>query len=172
MGYMPIFCLSILWQLQGEEQTLAGMQTQLENLLVPVVESLGCVLWGLDYQAQGKKSLLRIYIDKPGGVVLEDCERVSRQAGSVLDVEDPILGEYVLEVSSPGMDRSLYKLNQYAGFVGEAIAIKLRMPFDGRRKFTGVLVGVENEEIVLRVDDEEYVLPYELIDKANLVPSF
>lgn len=151
---------------------MAGIQTQLENMLEPVVLSLGCELWGMDYRAHGKKSLLRLYIDKPGGVALDDCERVSRQVASVLDVEDPIAGEYVLEVSSPGMDRSFYKLAQYADFIGETFAIKLRMPFEGRRKFTGVLTAVENDEVVLRVEDEEYLLPYELIDKANLVPRF
>lgn len=151
---------------------MAGMQTQLENMLEPVVHAMGCELWGLDYRAHGKKALLRLYIDKPGGVGLDDCERVSRQVASVLDVEDPITMEYVLEVSSPGMDRSFYKLAQYIDFVGETFAIKLRMPFEGRRKFTGVLTAVENDEVVLRVEDEEYLLPYELIDKANLVPRF
>lgn len=169
---MPIFCLSTLYVDQGEEPTVGGMQTRLENLLGPVITSLGCELWGLDYRAQGKKSLLRIYIDKPNGVVLEDCERVSRQVASVLDVEDPISGEYTLEVSSPGMDRVLYQLEQYAAFVGETLAVKLRRPFEGRRNYTGVLTGIESEEIILRVDNEEFLLPYELIDKANLVPRF
>ncbi len=151
---------------------MAGMQTQLEKLLQPVVESLGCQLWGLDYLSQGRKALLRLYIDKPGGVLLEDCERVSRQVSSVMDVEDPIAGEYTLEVSSPGMDRALYKLEQYADFVGETVSLRLRLPFEGRRKFKGLLVGIENDDVVLRVEDEEYLLPFELIDKANLVPRF
>ncbi len=151
---------------------MAGMQTQLENLLEPVVVSLGCQLWGLDYRAQGKKSILRLYIDKPGGVLVEDCERVSRQVSSVLDVEDPIAGEYVLEVSSPGMDRSLYKLEQYAEFVGETLSVKLRLPYEGRRNFKGVLTGLEKDEVVLRVEDEEYLLPFEIIEKANLVPRY
>ena len=151
---------------------MAGMQSRLEKLLSPVAEAFDCELWGLDYRAQGKKSLLRLYIDKQGGVAVEDCERISRQAASVLDVEDPIAGEYTLEVSSPGMDRPFFRLEQYANYVGETIAIKLRMAFDGRRKFTGVLAGIENDEIVLQVDNEEYLLPFELIDKANLVPRF
>jgi Uncharacterized protein conserved in bacteria len=113
---------------------LAGKQSQLEELLEPVVESMGCELWGLEYFAQGRKSMLRIYIDKkPDGVLVEDCESISRQISSVLDVEDPITGEYTLEVSSPGMDRPLFKLKQFSEYVGETIAIKLRVGFDGGR---------------------------------------
>jgi len=152
---------------------LAGKQSELEELLAPVVESLGCELWGLEYFAQGKRSMLRVYIEKrPDGVLIEDCERVSRQVSSVLDVEDPITSEYTLEVSSPGMDRPLFKLDQYGDYFGETVAIKLRTAFEGRKKFKGVLKGIENDEIVLEVDSEEYLLPFELIDKASVVPRF
>lgn len=151
---------------------MAGKLSQLENLLAPVVASLECELWGLDYQAHGKKSLLRLYIDKPDGVSMEDCERVSRQVSSVMDVEDPIAGEYTLEVSSPGMDRPFFRLDQYVGYIGQKFSIRLRVAFEGRRKFTGLLKGVEGDEIVLEVGDEEYLLPYELIDRANLIPTF
>ncbi|SMF00766.1 ribosome maturation factor RimP [Alteromonadaceae bacterium Bs31] len=152
---------------------MAGKQSQLEELLAPVVQSLDCELWGLEYFAQGKKSMLRIYIDKkPDGVLVEDCERVSRQVSSVLDVEDPIAGEYTLEVSSPGMDRPLYKLEHYRDYIGEKVSVKLRIAFEGRKKFSGLLKGIENDEIVLEVDKEEYLLPFELIDKASVVPRF
>lgn len=149
-----------------------GIQAQLETMIEPTVTALGCVLWGLEYQVQGKKPLLRIYIDKSDGVAIEDCEAVSRQVASILDVEDPINGEYTLEVSSPGMDRRLYKLEQYQEFVGQPLAVRLRVAFEGRRKFSGTLKGIENDEIILEVDNEEYILPYELIDKANVVPTF
>lgn len=150
---------------------MAGKQAQLTELLAPVVESLGCELWGIDYHAQGKQSVLRLYIDKADGVQMEDCERVSRQVSSVMDVEDPISSEYTLEVSSPGMDRSFYKLEQYTDYVGSQINVRLRIAFDGRKKFSGLLKGVEDDEIVLEADGEEYLLPFELIDKANVVPS-
>ena len=150
---------------------MAGKQTQLTELLAPVVESLGCELWGIDYHAQGKLSVLRLYIDKAGGVQMEDCERVSRQVSSVMDVEDPISSEYTLEVSSPGMDRSFYKLEQYKDYVGSQIQVRLRIAFDGRKKFSGLLKGIENDEIIIEADGEEYLLPFELIDKANVVPS-
>lgn len=151
---------------------MASIQERLTEMFEPVASALGCELWGVEYMTQGRRALLRVYIDKEGGIGVDDCERVSRQVSSVLDVEDPIQSEYTLEVSSPGMDRPLFKLEQYESSVGEVLAVRLRLPFEGRRKFTGLLKGVENEEIVLEVDNEEYVLPYESIDKANIVPQF
>ena len=152
---------------------VGGNSKSLIELLEPVVESMGCQLWGLEYHSAGKRrGILRLFIDKQDGVGLSDCERVSRQVSSVLDVEDPIAGEYTLEVSTPGMDRPLYTLEQYAQFAGEQIKLKLRVPFEGRRLFSGLLSGVEEDEVKLVVDDEEYLFPIESIDKANIVPNF
>ncbi|MEX1032295.1 MAG: ribosome maturation factor RimP [Cellvibrionaceae bacterium] len=143
------------------------------ELLEPVVAAQGCELWGLEYHASGRRrGVLRLYIDKPDGVALGDCEKVSRQVSSVLDVEDPIQGEYTLEVSSPGLDRPLYTLDQFAQFVGEQIKVRLRAPFDGRRHYTGQLMGVEQDEVKVLVEDHEYLLPIESIDRANVVPGF
>lgn len=141
----------------------------LYQLLEPAVQVLGFELWGLELQMQGKYSLLRIYIDGPDGVNVDDCAAVSHQVSGVLDVEDPISGEYTLEVSSPGIDRPLFSLPQYQRYVGETIKVQLRVAFEGRRKFTGVLSGIDNDEIVLISDGHEYVLPFELIDKAQLI---
>ncbi len=113
---------------------MASKQEQLKAMLLPVVEGLGYMFWGLDYLSQGKHSTIRLYIDSEEGVKLEDCEKVSRQVSGVLDVEDPIQGEYVLEVSSPGIDRPLYTLEQFTRYVGEEVAVRLRVPFEGRRK--------------------------------------
>lgn len=147
--------------------------SDLTTLLEPVVNAQGCELWGLEYHGNGRhRGILRLYIEKPDGVTLSDCERVSRQVSSVLDVEDPIHGEYTLEVSSPGMDRPLYKAEHYRRFVGEKVKVKLRVPFEGRRQFSGLLNGVENDEVKVLVDEDEYLLPIEAIEKANLVPSF
>jgi ribosome maturation factor RimP len=165
MGFEPIFCFC-------SGVFMASIQERLTEMFEPVASALGCELWGVEYMAQGRRALLRVYIDKEGGIGVEDCEKVSRQVSSVLDVEDPIQSEYTLEVSSPGMDRPLFKLQQFEANVGETVAVRLRLPFEGRRKFTGLLKGIENEEIVLEVDNEEYVLPYELVDKANIVPQF
>ncbi len=145
---------------------------QLEELIKPTVEALELQLWGLEFQSAGKRSTLRIYIDGPEGVTVDDCARVSHQVSGVLDVEDPITEQYMLEVSSPGMDRPLYTLEQYQAYVGHVIEAKLRVPFEGRRRFKGVLNGVEGDEILLVVDDTEYLLPIDYIERARLVPQF
>lgn len=146
--------------------------TQLTELLRPVVESMGFVFWGLEFIAQGRQSLLRIFIDHADGINVDHCAAVSRQLSAVLDVEDPIAQEYTLEVSSPGMDRPLFTLEQYRQYANHIIELRLRMPFEGRRKFKGQLIGVEQEDIVLVVDEHEYLLPIELIEKAHVVPQF
>lgn len=145
---------------------------QLHALLAPVVEALGYQCWGIEFLSQGKHSLLRVYIDHSGGILVDDCEKVSRQLSGVLDVEDPISSDYTLEVSSPGLDRPLFTLEQYAMSVGEQVKIKLRSPFEGRRNFQGLLRGVEEQDVVVLVDDHEYLLPVDMIDKANIVPRF
>ncbi|MFB9886638.1 ribosome maturation factor RimP [Balneatrix alpica] len=152
---------------------MSTKELALIKMLEPVVTGLGFVLWGLEFLNQGRNSVLRIYIDKPDvGINVDDCASVSRQASAILDVEDPIAGEYVLEVSSPGMDRPLFNLEQFQGYIGSLVKLRLRMPFEGRRKFVGRLNGIENDEIVLQVESTEYLLPYELIEKANVVPEF
>lgn len=146
---------------------------QLETILRPVVEGLGYEFWGLEFRSQGHHSLLRIFIDDAEkGIAVEDCEKVSRQVSGVMDVEDPIQSEYTLEVSSPGMDRPLFQLHQYEEFAGHRVQIRLRMAFEGRRKFQGLLKGVEGEDVVVVVDDHEYLLPFDSIERANIVPVF
>lgn len=147
-------------------------ENQLTEMIAPVVESMGYVFWGLEHISQGKHSVLRIFIDHSDGINVDHCAEVSRQVSSVLDVEDPISQEYTLEVSSPGMDRPIFTLEQYQSLAGNVIDLRLRMAFDGRRKFKGLLVGVEQEDVVIQVDNNEYLLPIELIDKANVVPQF
>lgn len=153
---------------------MASVQEKLYELIAPVVESLDCELWGLEYLTQGKQATLRIYIerDTEEGVGLHDCEKVSRQVSSVMDVEDPISSHYTLEVSSPGMDRPLFTLAQYKRSIGEKVVLKLSRKFEDRKKITGLIVSIENDEVVLQVEDEEYLLPFELIEKANIVPTF
>ena len=152
---------------------MAVADIKLKQLLQPVVEALGCELWGLELQAGGKTKLLRIFIDRAEeGVGIEDCERVSRQSSAVLDVEDVINGEYILEVSSPGMDRPLYELSQYEQYIGEDISLRLRFPYEGRRNFKGRLTGVDGDEIIVVATDHEFLFQVEGIEKANVVPRF
>ncbi|WP_461517797.1 ribosome maturation factor RimP [Porticoccus sp.] len=152
---------------------MATKEETLRAMVAPVVEALGCDFWGLEYLSSGRNALLRIYIDRDEtGVTVEDCEKVSRQVSSLMDVEDPIGGEYTLEVSSPGLERPLYTLNQFLRYVGEDVAIRLRFPYEGRRNFKGRLNGVEGEDILLIVEDHEYLFPVDSIEKANVVPRF
>ncbi|SHK23049.1 ribosome maturation factor RimP [Marinobacter antarcticus] len=152
---------------------MSGKLKQLEDILRPVVEGLGYEFWGIEFRSQGYQSLLRVFIDDvENGIGIEDCEKVSRQVSGVMDVEDPIKTEYTLEVSSPGMDRPLFRPEQYQAFVGHQVQIRLRMAFEGRRKFQGLIKGVEGEDIVVVVDDHEYLLPFDSIDKAQIIPVF
>ncbi|MBI8475612.1 ribosome maturation factor RimP [Pseudomonas aeruginosa] len=145
---------------------------QLQALLAPVVEALGYECWGVEFISQGRHSVLRVYIDRPEGILIDDCEAVSRQVSGILDVEDPISGEYTLQVSSPGMDRPLFTLEQFAKHAGEQVKIRLRSPYEGRRNYQGILRGVEEQDVVVLVDDHEYLLPIDSIDKANIIPRF
>lgn len=149
---------------------MATKDQQLEEMLEPTVKAMGFGLWGIEYNSQGRHSVLRIYIERDSGITADDCAAVSTQVSGILDVEDPITGEYTLEVSSPGMDRRLFKLNQYSDYIGEIIEIQLRSPFEGRRKFKGILKGIEGADVVVQIDDEEFLLPHDDIDKARVEP--
>lgn len=137
-------------------------------MLEPAISALGYTLWGIEYVPQGKHSLLRVYLDKEGGVDIEDCAQASRQISSILDVEDPISGEYTLEVSSPGIDRMLFNLDQFREYLGWHVNLRLTENFEGRRKFTGQLKDIVDDEVILIIGNEEYTIPYELVEKANL----
>ena len=130
---------------------MASRQETIEALLRPTVEALGFELWGVEYNSQGRNTLLRLYIDAEDGVNVDDCARVSHQISAVLDVEDPIRGEY-------------------PAYVGEWIELRLRSPFEGRRKFKGTLKGVEGEDIVIQIDDQEFLLPHSAVEKAQVRP--
>jgi len=161
---------------KGDERSKLNLrENQIESLLAPVVEGLGCELWGLEFMSQGRRSRLRVFIDRPEGVTVEDCERVSRDVSDLLDVEDIMPEFYTLEVSSPGMDRILFKAEHYQANLGAVVDVRLNFPLEGRKHIAGVLVGLEDEEIVVRPQDEEgeeYVLPLANIHRARLVPQF
>lgn len=218
------------------------MSEQMQALIKPVVEGLGCKLWGIEHLPLGKHATLKIYIDAEGGVDVADCARVSQQVSSLLDAEvnaavgnaagdvandnnlgsdissdnserlaksipdnqatshenntrannthvnnTPataaknsainksrflLQGEYTLEVSSPGLDRRLFKLEHYSAWAGSEIRLTLKRPFEGKRKYAGMLIGVEGDEVVLKQGEEAYLFPIEQIDRANVVPNF
>ena len=148
------------------------MSEQIEEMIEPVVNGLGCQLWGIEKLSQGKYSVLKIYIEAEKGIDVDDCARVSRQVSALLDVEDPFKGNYTLEVSSPGLDRRLFKLNQFDSYKGAQVKLSLRRPYEGRRRFTGILCGIEEEDVVLRSDsNEEILFPFEQIERANIIPD-
>jgi ribosome maturation factor RimP len=146
------------------------LSTQLKSLIEPVVTGMGFELWGLEYLTQGRFSVLKIFIDAEKGIEVDDCASVSRQVGALFDVEEPLKGQYTLEVSSPGMDRRLFTFEQFDLMKGSQVKLKLNRPYDGKKRFTGLLVGTEDKDVVLRVGEEETLFPYEMIDRANVVP--
>lgn len=139
------------------------------ELIDTTIQALGLQLWGVELLQQGRYSLLRIYIESEDGITIDDCEKVSRQVSALLDVEDPIAGEYTLEVSSPGVDRPLFSIEQYEQYVGSEVNLKLRRPLDGRRKFKGQIIKVSEDTVGLSVDGTEYDLEYAEIESASIV---
>ena len=144
---------------------------EIAKLLEPTIERLGYELIDLEAKLGGKGGLVRLYIDKPEGIDLEDCEKVSLAVSALLDVEDPIPGNYNLEVSSPGLDRKLTKVEHFQRFAGETVKVQMRFPIEGRRRFRGTLVSSDDENIVVEVDGESHSLPLKTIDTARLVPT-
>lgn len=144
----------------------------LRELLEPAVESLGYELLLIEQTRVDGGEVLRVYIDAPGGILLEDCEQVSRQISLILDLEDPIRGAYSLEVSSPGADRPLVKPEHFQAVIGEDVRVRTRDYVLGRRRFKGKLLEVEKEQLVIEVDGEEYVVPLAGIETARLVPNY
>ncbi len=148
------------------------MQERVQALLEPLVESLGYELVCLELHGAGNNSLLRLYIDSPDGIGLEDCERVSREVSAAMDVADPISSSYRLEVSSPGLDRPLAKPEHFRRYAGCQAKVQMRVPVNGRRRFAGKLAGLEQDEILIEVDGSSYRLPLGQVEKARLVPDY
>ncbi|KTD46727.1 Ribosome maturation factor RimP [Legionella rubrilucens] len=144
------------------------IRTDIQELLEPLVNSLGYELWGCEYLSQGRHSLLRIYIDKEDGIGIEDCERVSKQISALLDVEDPISGNYSLEISSPGIPRPLFYKKHYHRYLGHDIQLKLYKPVNGSRKLSGRIAAVEEDTLKLLVNETPVDVQLSNIVKANL----
>ena len=169
---------------------LSNKSQALYDLIAPAVAACGVDLWGIEFLPQGKRSLLRIFIDKPidesaepvlneegeveqgRGIGVEDCVRVTQQVGAMLDVHDPISGEYALEVSSPGWDRPFFQLSQMSGYIGHQVALRLIAAVENRRKFQAKLITVDLENEMIQVEvDAKHMLEIDSnnIDKANLI---
>ena len=140
----------------------------------PTIERLGYELFDMDVQIAAHGGVLRLYIDSldpEAGIGLDDCETVSLAVSALLDVEDPIPGEYTLEVSTPGLDRRLVKAQHFERFAGSRVKVKLKRLVDGRRQFKAKLVGCDDSNVLLREGKSEYSIPLQEIDTARVVPD-
>lgn len=147
------------------------IQSQIESYIKPILQDMGYELWGCQFLARGHGSLLRIYIDKSDGISVEDCERASLRISSILDVEDPIAGNYSLEISSPGIPRPLFYTEQYLQYINCEIEIKLVKPEAGKKKYRGFIKSVDAENLILKCEEQEYNFIFSNIAKAHLVPK-
>jgi ribosome maturation factor RimP len=145
---------------------------KLQHIVESVVSAMGYELVGIEQVQRPRNSLLRVYIDHENGITLDDCQGVSHQLSGVLDVEDPIQGNYTLEISSPGLDRPIFKASDFERFTGHKVKIKLSSAKSGRRNYSGTLQGLKDEEVVLQDGDDEIRLPLSKIEQARLVPEF
>lgn len=176
---------------------LSHKSQTLWDMISPAVAACGVELWGVEFIQQGRKSMLRVFIDKSTdssvadvqdvmadltddalldgedltgkGVSAEDCVNVSHQVSGVLDVNDPIAGEYTLEVSSPGWDRPFFNIEQMLAYVGQTVALRLISPVENRRKATGILSAIDGQTLTVQVDNLVLVIDRDNVDKANLV---
>lgn len=144
----------------------------LVNLIEPIVEGLGYECVGIEYNPHPKHGLLRIYIDSEDGILVEDCSKVSHQVSGVLDVEDPIQGNYQLEISSPGEDRPFFKVSQFERYIGRTVLVHLFKAIDGRRKITGLIEKVDGDIITLKEGSQVFEVPFVAMSKARLVPEY
>ncbi len=144
----------------------------LVNLIEPTVEGLGYECVGIEYNPHPKHGLLRIYIDSENGILVDDCGKVSHQVSGVLDVEDPIQGNYHLEVSSPGEDRPFFKVSQFERYIGSTVLVHLFKTINSRRKITGLIIKVDGDMIMLQEGEQVFEVPFAAMSKARLVPEY
>jgi len=147
------------------------VRDELAGLLEPTVEQLGYEMADLEVSRGGGHGVVRVFIDHPDGIGLDDCEKVSLAISALLDVEDPMPGQYDLEVSSPGFDRKLTKNEHFHRFMGQTVKVQMRFPIEGRKRFRGTLVSANEDNVIVEVDGVEHTLPIATIDTARLVPD-
>ena len=147
------------------EQKVAGL---VRSLAEPLCASEGLELVHVEFQREANGRILRLYIDKPDGINLDDCVGVSRQMGDILDVNLENIGPYSLEVTSPGPRRPLAKHEDFEKFKGNRVKLKTSRPLNGQKNFTGILMGISGEQVNLQIGKENIVIPYQDILKARL----
>ena len=145
---------------------------EIRQVVEPILDSQGLGLVDLEYQRESRGWVLRLYLDREGGVTLDECAEVNREVGAVLEVKDLIPNPYVLEVSSPGLTRPLRKPEDFNKYRNRLVKIKLYEPLEGRKNFKGTLLGLEDERVLMEVEGRVYELPLQGIAKANLEIEF
>ncbi len=147
--------------------------SRLKEILLPTLNSFGVELVDLEYRLENRGWILRLFLDKEGGITLEDCQRVSEQVGDLLDVEDLIGHGYRLEVSSPGLDRPLTQEGDFVRFTGKRARILTREPLANQRNFQGRILGIEDHQVLIEGDGGiKITIPFAVILKARLIPEF
>ena len=149
-----------------------GLTDQVAQVAEPLCLAENFELVHVEQAAQNRETLIRVYVDRPGGITLDDCVYISRQLGDLLDIHIPDLGSYRLEVSSPGLARPLFELEHFERFKGSKVKLKTRTRIENRHRFTGVLGGVEENQVLIEEDGTSYRIPFEEIDSAKVVPEF
>jgi len=145
---------------------------EVSRLIGPVLDDMGYELVDVEYITHYGRWVLRLYVDKEGGITLDDCAQASREVGDLIDVKDIIDHEYVLEVSSPGLNRPLKKEKDFLRALGKKIRVRMSSPVEGRRNFTGTLMRFQEGTLGLEMEDRLVTLPWQEVEKASLVYEF
>jgi len=146
------------------------LEKKLSDMFEPVIESMAYELVCVELTGSGNGTILRVYIDADKGITVEDCKAVSYQLSGILEVEDPLQSQYALEISSPGLDRPLVKPEHFKQFIGDLVKIRSTEAVLGRKNFKGILESFDGEYLCVAVDNEVYEIPFDIVEKANLVP--
>lgn len=159
-----------------DKQYIGGAENptirRVREAVEPVIEAEGLTFVGTEMGREGSRAILWVYIDKSDGVTIDDCARVSPEVSAALDVDDPITERYEMRVSSPGLDRPLMSNLDFEAAQGEEVSIQLATPMSGRRKFTGVVEGIEGAEVAVKCADGAHRIPLSFIQKARIRPQF
>ena len=165
-----------LYEKKKERNFMADIQgtatTEVFRLIEPVLEEMGIELVDVEYVTERGRPILRVYIDRHGGVTIDDCAAVSREIGDLIDINDALSGRYVLEVSSPGLNRPLKKEKDFVQAVGKKVRLKTVFPVDGRRNYRGTLLSFENGNLFIELENGQVQLSFTDLEKANLVYEF
>ena len=148
------------------------VEQRVEALITPIIRDQGLELVDVEYVKEGAHWYLRIYIDKEGGVDIDDCTNVSHAVSEILDRDNPIAQAYMLEVSSPGLERPLKKDEDFLRFAGKLVRVLTKEPYEGYQEFTGYLVGLIEDAIVLEYEKETIKIPRTIVEKVNLALEF